>query len=216
MTYLYDILLNFNKDLVEFFEWESFDKICYIKQIPIFKVDGIFLDTLFNYEVVIDNDFYNSILNKTEFYDDEEIHGAMAIFSDGTRVVGVKIIDNKVCGVSRLVIDEESDALKISNNLSITSISYEAIDIYRRFRKFYMTRDEQLKRKTLLSEFKNLYDSNAVEKLNYYYYEYFNEVCCDKDIVFNRLQNSLEEFNNKHENLYKIICLSGSYFEKNK
>ena len=29
MAYIYDILLNFNKELIEFFEWEESDKIKY-------------------------------------------------------------------------------------------------------------------------------------------------------------------------------------------
>lgn len=215
MTYLYDILLNFNQELVEFFEWESKDKIYYIKQIPIFKVESIFLDTLLHYDVKIDKSFYNKVLNETEFYDDEESLYAMSVFYDNDRVIGVLFDDKKVLGVSRLVIDEESEALKIGSRLPLTLIDYEAIDIHHRFRSFYLTRSEMSKRKVLLEEFQNLYDTNRIEKLNYYYYEYFNEICCDKDYVLNRLKNSLNEFNQKHEDLYKIICLSSSSFERN-
>lgn len=32
MVYIYDILLNFNKNLIEYFEWEEKDNIKYIKK----------------------------------------------------------------------------------------------------------------------------------------------------------------------------------------
>ena len=38
MIYIYDILLNFNTSLIEFFEWEENDLIKYIKKIPIYNL----------------------------------------------------------------------------------------------------------------------------------------------------------------------------------
>ena len=38
MTYIYDILLNFNNNLIEHFEWEEKDKIKYVKKVILFKV----------------------------------------------------------------------------------------------------------------------------------------------------------------------------------
>ena len=37
MTYIYDILLNLSKELIEFFEWEDSDNIKYVKKIAVFK-----------------------------------------------------------------------------------------------------------------------------------------------------------------------------------
>ena len=33
MSYIYDIILNFNKNLIEFFEWEDSDDIKYVKKV---------------------------------------------------------------------------------------------------------------------------------------------------------------------------------------
>ena len=39
MIYVYDILLNWNKEVAyDFFEWEKTDKLDHIKKIPLFKV----------------------------------------------------------------------------------------------------------------------------------------------------------------------------------
>ena len=39
MNYIYDIYLNFNKELYDFFDWNKSDKLTHIKMIPIFKVN---------------------------------------------------------------------------------------------------------------------------------------------------------------------------------
>ena len=38
MTYIYDILLNLSKELIEFFEWEDSDNIKYVKKIVFSKL----------------------------------------------------------------------------------------------------------------------------------------------------------------------------------
>ena len=38
MSYIYDILLNYNKELYDFYEWNLDDDICHIRKTPLFKV----------------------------------------------------------------------------------------------------------------------------------------------------------------------------------
>ena len=64
MIYIYDILLNFNTSLIEFFEWEENDLIKYIKKIPIYKVSDDFLYNLVNNEIKIESNFLNNIKDK--------------------------------------------------------------------------------------------------------------------------------------------------------
>ena len=44
MVYIYDILLNFNKNLIEYFEWDDKDSIKYVKKIALFKVSSKVID----------------------------------------------------------------------------------------------------------------------------------------------------------------------------
>ena len=48
MTYIYDIVLNFNNDFYEFYEWDKNDNLTLIKKIPLIKVESDFLDKVFN------------------------------------------------------------------------------------------------------------------------------------------------------------------------
>ena len=40
MNYIYDLLLNFNENIYEFYDWNKTDNIKHIKKIPIFKIDS--------------------------------------------------------------------------------------------------------------------------------------------------------------------------------
>ena len=38
MTYIYDILLNFKDELIEFYDWNKNDNIIHIRKIPLLKI----------------------------------------------------------------------------------------------------------------------------------------------------------------------------------
>jgi len=215
MTYLYDILLNFHKEFIEFFEWDETDKIFYIKKIPIFRVESSFLDDLCCYDIQVESHFFEKVKKEVEFYDEEEQEG-MVLFCDDRRVIGAWMVDGVISLVSRLLIDEEAEAFKIGSRLPLTVFCYHLLAKTKRFIQDGMTRNERKIQTLLLNEFQSLYENNRVEKLNYYYYEYFNEISSDKDYVFQKLKDSLKCFNSKHKNLYHIIQLSCSFYEKNK
>ena len=40
MNYIYDIVLNFNKEYYSFYEWNRKDNIINVKKIPLFLVDN--------------------------------------------------------------------------------------------------------------------------------------------------------------------------------
>ena len=40
MTYIYDVTLNFNEILYDFFEWNNSDTLTHIRKIPMFKVNN--------------------------------------------------------------------------------------------------------------------------------------------------------------------------------
>ena len=46
MNYIYDIVLNFNKEYYYFFEWKKNDSIINIKKIPCFLIDNNTLHNL--------------------------------------------------------------------------------------------------------------------------------------------------------------------------
>ena len=54
MNYIYNIALNFQKNFVDFFEWNLNDNIIYINKIPIFKVSNYDFNNIKNMYVQFD------------------------------------------------------------------------------------------------------------------------------------------------------------------
>ena len=72
MNYIYDILLNFNKYLIEYFEWKDTDDIKYVKKIMLFKIDQKTIKDIIENIVILDNKFTSNIpkyeMSKIMFY----------------------------------------------------------------------------------------------------------------------------------------------------
>lgn len=210
MIYIYDVLLNFNECLIEFFEWEEDDDIKYIRKIPVFNVSSKTIRDFVLYKVKLEKELENLIKDKALFYD-ENSSGCqnVALIADGKMALGINVSDGEIVGISRLLLDEELEVLKLVGRIPETIVSYEIIGKRKEKRNKCLTRNELKIIKSLKEEFTQLYNENKVEKLNYYYYEYFNERSNDKELVYNALIDSVEHnFNEKHILLYNIIKLS--------
>lgn len=210
MIYIYDILLNFNERLIEFFEWEDYDDIKYIRKIPVFNVDSNVIKDFINYDVKVSDDFLLMINKKANFYDEEfDGYENIALVCDGKMALGVRIDNNMVTMVSRLLLCEEQDVIRVVERIPKTLISYEVMGKKQLDDLFNFTRKELKIIKVLKDEFTSLYEQHQVEKLNYYYYEYFKEHSNDIEYVYKTLIDSINnDFNKKHIMLYEIIKLS--------
>ena len=57
MNYIYDVYLNLNEILYDFFDWNKNDKIIHIKKIPVFKIEEEILIKLITNTVKVNNEF---------------------------------------------------------------------------------------------------------------------------------------------------------------
>lgn len=209
MIYIYDITLNLNKELIEFFEWEDKDEIIYVRRIPMYKVSSFMIQDLINNEINISKSFLDTIKDKTLITNRncKEDFKYLCLFTDDKTIIGVLFKENETL-ISKLLIDEEEEILDFSSNLHEEIIDYE-IKENRNNKKDYLTRKEERIRSKLKKELVSLYKSNKIDKLNYFYYEYFNKISNDKEKVFNELIKTIENnFNDKHICLYEIIKMS--------
>ena len=210
MIYIYDIMLNFNDKLYEFFEWDDKDNIFYIRKIPLFRVSDNVLSDIINNKVIISKSFIEEIKNTYDFYDKDikDNYDLLCLFTNTKVVVGIAIKNNEIVHISRLLLDEENDIINVSDSLDETFINYK-IKNKRNNNSFVLTRYENMVRDELLYEIDKLYKEGNFEKLRYYYFEYFLEVDTNIDKICKKLYESvLNNFNNKHIKLYEIIMLS--------
>ena len=209
MINVYDILLNFNKELIQFYEWEENDNIKCIRKIPLIKVNASFINDILTNKIKIEENLQKEIENKAELYDEDlNEYNKIAILTDGLRAYGYSFNNNEI---SSLLVDEEKEILRLANKMLEETYLYK-VEIYNYRNNELLTRKEKEIKNNLIKEFNNLYRNKKEEKLNYYYYEYFNKTPNDIENVYNSLIKSTKNINNKHYQLYEIINM----FNKNK
>lgn len=213
MTYVYDITLNFNNELYEFFEWQKDDLISHIKRIHLIKVESSDYNEILDYNVSFTNDFLLLIFNKCELYTNRNVETISYAFllTDGYRVMALSLDSTgKVIKYSSLLLDDEEDILNLSNRLSIIKLDYAKIS--KKDEIDFKTRLEKRIVKYLKKDLKLAFEKKEVSKLKYLYYEYFNKELEDIDKIYYDLLKEMDgEVTKNIYKLYDVIKLSYSH-----
>lgn len=201
MNYIYDIYLNLNKRLYDFFDWNKNDKLIHVKKIPIFKVDEEILKLLIYNSIKISDDILVKIYNKTEIWNINEKINYCALFSDNNDVLAIEFDKNgNSIKKSSLFIDEELDILDIVYRLNEKEIKF---DIIKKEKYILKTRNQIKEEKFINKELKNIEDN----KLNYIYFECFGRHEKSKKIILDNI-NKISKNSKIYKNLYDILKLT--------
>ena len=210
MTYVYDLILNFNSELYAFYEWKKDDEILHIKKINLIRISSKLYNEILDYHVILSDDFLLSIFNRCEYYDKRNINKIpyMVLVSDNYRVMGIKLdMNGKIVGLSSLLLDEEEDVLDIVNRLGEIKLALKKES--KRNKNEYQTREEINIIKYIKKDLKASLKEKNLDKLKYLYFEYFNKQCNDIDKIYQELNSILDkEITSKHYDLYNLIKLS--------
>ena len=185
MNYIYDIVLNFNKEYYNFFEWNKRDNIVNVKKIPLFLVNN---DTfkMFKYDnVTVSSDFINLIKDKTYTYSRIKI-GNTSLITNGKEVIAVLFNDKgELIKRSSLLLDEEEEVLNERNKISFVNRS-------------------QKEKKNFLIKYIN--KENNLTNLKYLYYDYFEKEDDNINNIKKSLINEIKyNWNNKLDDLYETV-----------
>ena len=209
MIYVYDILLNFNHDLYEFYEWEKSDIIYHIKKIPMYRVSSQFINDVMDNKIKIDDPILLEVLDKTEIFDNKRINQLPNSFlvTDTYRILAI-LLDSKgyVIKLSDLLLDEAIDTIDMSFKQPIKDIAYTIIKAKKN--EVFLTRREVKIKKYLQDEIKKAYRAKDKNKLKYLYFEYFDEYSMEIDTIYEKLLGSLNDvIDKKHIHLYDVLKL---------
>ena len=176
MKYIYDIILNFNESLYEFYEWKDDDNIEYIKKIPIVKVTESVFSDLKNNEFVVDDEFLNTIYNKCEVYGNYGIGKIeyACLFCIDDSIIAFEFND-KGKSIYRidLYLDECIDVLNYVKKLKVVNFEYKILSNYD---ENLITRKEIDMINFIKREINLIYENENMDKLKYIYYECFNKL----------------------------------------
>lgn len=189
MSYIYDILLNFNSYLYDFYDWNRTDSIIHIKKIPLLKISPKRLQDIIMNNVLFDNELLEKIKNKTEEYTNRKTKVIEYAFllTDGMRVIGINV--GKSNSYSKLLLDEESDVLEVAMRLKESCINYQISSL--KEQKACKTRTEMELEKNALQELNSIIKKNDPAELKYLYYDCFNEKSDNIEMIKSTLYNKI-------------------------
>ena len=203
MNYIYDIYLNFNECLYDFFDWNKNDKLVHIKMIPIFKTTEENIKDIITHNIKLKEKYFNCINKKTIVWNKSDKYKNYVLFCDDTNVIAIEFNNSgKSIRKSSLLINEELEILETTYKLRTKNIEYRVLSkdsIKLKTRK-------QIKEENFITdELKNIDNG----KLNYVYFECFGKHESDRNLILNKLLN-LSKNSKTYKNLYNILKLTST------
>ena len=203
MNYIYDIYLNFNECLYDFFDWNKNDKLMHIKMIPIFKTSENNLINIASNEIQIEEKYFNYVHNKSTIWNKSDKYKSYALFCDDNNVIAIEFDENgKSTKKSSLLIDEELEILENCSNLSNKKIEFKLLN---KSKIQLKTRKQINEENFIKQELKNI----DTKKLEYIYFECFGKQEKNKKIIVEKLLN-LSKNSKTYKNLYNILKLTST------
>lgn len=201
MNYIYDIYLNLNENLFDFFDWNKNDKLNHIKKIPIFKINDDYFKSIIVNTIKINKNFLLKIYNKTELWNSNNKLSYCSLFSNGNSIIAIEFDSNgNSIKKSFLYIDEELEILETITKFKEIDFNFTVLNKNKTLCKTRKQINDEI---FIKKELKNI-DEN---KLNYIYFECFGKHEKNKKIIFNRINNL--SINSKiYKNLYDILKLT--------
>lgn len=201
MNYIYDIYLNLNEILYDFFDWNKNDKLSHIKKIPVFKISEDDIKKIMNHTIKVREDFLLQIYSKTEVWNMSERINYCSLFTDGNNMIAIEFNKNgNSIRKSYLFIDEELEVLEIVDKLSEKEIEFKIIN---EEKSLFKTRAELKQEKFVSRELRNIED----KKLDYIYFECFGKHEDNKKIILDNI-NKISKNSKTYKNLYDILKLT--------
>lgn len=210
MNYIYDITLNLNKKLYEFYEWKEEDNPEFILKIPVFKIDKEAYLNIKNNDIVINNKFLELIEDKTESYSPNSINiiRYACLFACETSVFAVEFDSYGNNFMKSLItIDEENEIIDAIDNIKYTMIDYKLKKKNKNKKNFFTRHENEIKERAL-KKLNNIKENNEYSKLKYIFYELYDEKLDDIDKIYKKLFNVIitgDEKLQKLNNIFNII-----------
>lgn len=212
MNYIYDILLDFNDILYDFFDWNEEDKITHIRKIPVFKVSPNNFTEIKNNKVKLGNNFLEKIKDKTEVFESHKVKIVeyACLISNGLEVFAITF-DKKGNSYkySNLLLDENEEVIEVCERLEETNIDLKLINKNNEY--LYLTRKDIDIINYIYNEINKLRVSKELDKVKYLYYELFDEKDDNINMMIDRIKGEIENtksnFYLKIYNFFKLTSL---------
>ena len=198
MKYIYDIVLNFQDNYYEFYEWKRKDKLKNIKKIPLYRVSSEDILILKNNILRIDKQLLNRIKE-----DNKKQKKIMCLVSNTKISMGLLFDETgQLLKRSCLIYEEEDEVNNSAKDLDIININYIEN------KKTKISNELRLEKEK--KEYLNSYITNNkdIKTLKYLYYEYFNKEINDILAIKKSLKKEINKtWTKQQNNLYNTVKL---------
>lgn len=206
MNYIFDVCLNFNKELYDFYEWDFNDKVEFFLKIPIFRIEDEIIDNFIFHDIKVSNLFLKKIYNKSQKYYKNIVKNNKysCILSSNTKCIAINFNDDGyIDSRSNLSLEEETEVLEFTKFLKYSIIDYKIIK-KNSFKVNYFTRKENKIINTLTNYLYDLIDDKKYEELEYFYYEIYNEKTDNISVIKQKLLSAINNSFDKRNIFYKL------------
>lgn len=204
MIYVYDLLVNMNKEFIDFYDWDDLDNYEHIRKCLLIKISKEDYYNVFSNSIKIDSSIMSEIKGKTQKYSGKNIviENYMLAITDGNNAMILKFDKNGIIKEkSKLLINEEVEIINLSNNLKISEFKYEIVS---KNKMNNMTRKERQVTNIIINELSSIKDDKS--KIDYLYYEWFETNKGDNK--YKRLIDNInKEYTNKHKEFLSVLNL---------
>ena len=207
MNYIYDLALCFMDvfDAYEFYEWNKDDTITYIQKIPIFPINSMEMNNIFNSKIQVNYSFLNNIKNLTVI--DNGYLEYVCLVTDFNRVLALMFSNTGVLEkISYLLFDEEDAVIEEVKSSELYLLDYVVLEKYS---YKFLTRYENKTQRFLLDSINKLYLNKNYDEINYLYNELFIDKKRRIDYKYKCLIDYiLNNYDNRLISIYNIIKLA--------
>lgn len=206
MIYIYDLTLNFNDRLYDFYDWKDTDSITHYRKIPLIKLSDKKYDKFLNNKVVVDEELLSLVRDKAQQYKGRMLKTVKYAFvlTNGFDAFAVMLDDSGTSvKKSKLVIGEELEVIDLANNLKVKDVSFNIVCKDNFVNKF--TRDEEVIINDVVSKINDHKDN--LELLKYLYYEWNNKIYVGKSCYDDLIKDITSQYSDKLNKLNEILNL---------
>jgi len=211
MNYIYDVLLNFNNHLYDFFEWDINDNITHIRKIPLIKVNRDTLLSFKNNKFKIGDDLLSIIMNKTECFSNNGIKNInyACLFCDNEATLAVKFNkDGLSISKSNMLLDESDEVIDFSCREKGRKIDYQIIE--EDIKTEFISRNTLMKINYIEKELNRLNRNNEIDKIKFLYYDCFDKKEDNVEIIISNIKDALKSDFLKIDNMYDFLKMTFS------
>ena len=210
MNYIYDVVLNLQKEYYDFYEWNQNDNIFHMRKIPIIKINKKQLLEIKNHLIKFNGEtlkYFNTKIYAERFKENNITKiKSILILSAENFALSIKL--NKkgiITHKSSLLPEEQDDILEISKFQKEIVLDYKIIQ---KNKTEFKTRFELENEKFIYDELDKIYKQKNGQKLNYLCLECFNKSEKDIDLAYQKLKKELKKSNENFIKIYNIFKMT--------